>query len=91
MIGDNLGLFTLEHWPDEPLQPLAWDRLETLAVPVLFIEGREDTPVVRRSIEETAAGVPGARLEVLGGADHLPWMTRPRAFTRLVRAFLLEP
>jgi pimeloyl-ACP methyl ester carboxylesterase len=88
MVEDNQGIFLMPHWPDEPLDPPAYERLAEVRAPVLFVLGEEDTPVVRRVAEATAERMPGARLERMPGADHLPQMVAPEAFNRLVTAFL---
>lgn len=89
MVSENRGIFQMQHWPREPLDPPAFERVRELRLPVLFILGERDAPLVGRVAEETARRIPGARSEVLPGADHLPQMARPAEFNRLVREFLL--
>jgi pimeloyl-ACP methyl ester carboxylesterase len=43
-------------------------------MPVLFILGEEDTPLVHRASRASADRIPGAEWVVLSGADHLPQM-----------------
>jgi pimeloyl-ACP methyl ester carboxylesterase len=67
------------------------DRRETLRavrVPTLVLCGAEDAlcPLFRH--EEMAALVPGAVLEVVEGAGHLPTLERPEAVTAALRAWL---
>jgi 3-oxoadipate enol-lactonase len=91
MVHDNRNVFLMEHWPSERLASPAFQRLGEIRVPVLFLLGDRDTPNVRRVAEASAQGIPGARLEVVAGTDHLPQMERPEEVNRLVREFLLTP
>jgi len=52
----------------------AWkapERLAEIAVPTAVLVGEHDMPGFRAFSEEAAAGIPGARLEVLAGCGHL--------------------
>ncbi|HLT47677.1 MAG TPA: alpha/beta hydrolase [Rubricoccaceae bacterium] len=91
MVEENQAIFLLPHWPEEPLDPPAYERVGEIRAPVLFVIGEEDTPVVQRVAEATAERMPGARVERMPGADHLPQMVDPEGFDRLVRAFLQAP
>ena len=62
--------------------------MHEVGVPTLVIVGDADVPAMRTIADELTAGIAGARLEVLEGADHLPNMRRPAAFNRLVLDFL---
>ncbi len=70
------------------MEPLH-DRLPRLAVPTLVIGGVLDT-VARGRAELVAASIPGARLELIGDAGHMPHLERPDTFRRIVLAFLQE-
>jgi pimeloyl-ACP methyl ester carboxylesterase len=89
MIFHNHGVFLMEHWPSERLEPAAFGLLGDVKAPTLVIAGDQDTALVRSIADAAARGIPGARLEVLAGADHLPQMVKPVEFNALVRAFLL--
>lgn len=80
MITENTGMFTLQHWPIEPLDLPANERLGEVRVPTLVIAGQRDTPLMRATSARAAAGIPGAKLVVIAGADHLPQMVRPVEF-----------
>ena len=62
--------------------------LGRIAAPTLVLAGGADvgTPVAMH--EALAAGIPGARLEVLEGAAHLSSTERPAEFAALVAGFL---
>lgn len=64
-------------------------RLVGIRVPTLVLAGELDpgTPVAMNEL--IAAGIPGARLQVLPGASHLSAIEQPAAFERAVREFLM--
>ena len=66
----------------------AADRLGEVGVPTLVVVGDLDTPRTLEAAGALAEGIPGARLEVVGGTAHLPNMERPAEFNRLVLDFL---
>ena len=53
------------------------DRLAEITVPTLVMVGERDMPGFRAFAEEAAAGIPGARLEVVPRAGHLVPVERP--------------
>jgi pimeloyl-ACP methyl ester carboxylesterase len=59
--------------------------LPTLRVPAVFIAGAASPIPVERS-RESAALVPGARLEVLEGCGHMPWLEHPGSVARAIPA-----
>ncbi|WP_233587982.1 alpha/beta fold hydrolase [Corallococcus sp. CA049B] len=63
-------------------------RLRELRVPTLIIEGGRDLLVPPAAARDVAAHVPGARLEFLETASHLPYMSHPEAFNERVSDFL---
>ncbi|GMU02616.1 hypothetical protein KH5H1_67360 [Corallococcus caeni] len=63
-------------------------RLRELRVPTLIIEGGRDLLVPPAAARDVAAHVPGARLEFLEAASHLPYMSHPEAFNASVSDFL---
>ena len=65
------------------------DRLVSVTAPTLVIGGLLDTLGLARA-EAVAAGIPGARLELLDGVGHTPHLESPAAFRRLVTGFLQE-
>ena len=61
-----------------------------LKVPTLVIHGARDHLVPLRYARDVAARIPGARLEVLREASHLPYMSHTEAFNAFVGDFLLQ-
>ncbi len=59
-----------------------------VTVPVLVVAGELDGMIGTAPARLVAALHPGARLEVLAGAGHRPWVEKPEEFTALVREFL---
>lgn len=71
------------------LEPLKRD-LPGLAVPLLLIHGDRDTAIPLAKAQESAALVPGARLEVLSGLGHLAHEEAPERVAELIRVFAKE-
>jgi len=62
-------------------------RLERVAVPTLVLCGSEDRPNIPPS-RELAAGIPGAELSIVPGANHIWSLQQPEAFNRVLGAFV---
>jgi pimeloyl-ACP methyl ester carboxylesterase len=58
-------------------------------LPALFVHGEED-PLPVRSSTETAALIPGARVETIPACGHFPWAERPAAFRGAVERLVAE-
>ena len=63
-------------------------RLGVLRVPTLVVHGSRDWLVPWRSSRRAAALIAGARFEVVPGAGHVPYLSHPEPFNRLVADFL---
>jgi 2-succinyl-6-hydroxy-2,4-cyclohexadiene-1-carboxylate synthase len=63
------------------------DQLGSVVAPTLVLAGALD-PIGHDRATEVAAGIPGARLEVLPGTGHAPHLERPDEALRLIDAFL---
>jgi len=70
------------------MQPLH-ERLAEVQAPTLVIAGALD-PTGHARATSVAAGIPGARLEVVAGAGHAPHLETPATFRSLALAFLKE-
>jgi proline iminopeptidase len=63
------------------------ERLPEVRLPALFVHGELD-PLPVRSSTETAALIPGARVDIIPGCGHFPWLERPGELRRRVEAFV---
>jgi 3-oxoadipate enol-lactonase len=71
-------------WPETP----GTDRLAEVAVPTLVVVGADDLPDMVEMAAQLASGIPGARLETIAGAGHLPSLETPAELNRLLLDFL---
>jgi 3-oxoadipate enol-lactonase len=63
--------------------------LPTLAgIPTLVVVGEADSLTPPDQARALAQAIPGARLEIIPGAGHLPPVEQPEATTRSLREFL---
>ena len=62
--------------------------LANIRCPTLVVVGREDALTLPQLSEEIAAGIPGAKLEIIPDCGHLSTMERPAAVNRALRAWL---
>lgn len=60
------------------------DRLRSLDLPAVFLAGSESG--LRPAAEETAATIAGARLVIVEGAAHFPWLEAPGSVLRAAAA-----
>ena len=66
------------------------DRLGEIRAPTLVIHGVADLPVPLELAQALAAGISGARLVVLPGVGHRPWVERPDLTNGAILSFLTE-
>ena len=71
-------------WPERSAE----ERLDEIGVPTLVVVGAEDVEDIAQMAEKLVAGIPGARLETIAGAGHLPSLERPDELNRLLLGFL---
>ncbi|MSR36315.1 MAG: alpha/beta fold hydrolase [Gemmatimonadetes bacterium] len=64
--------------------------LSKISTPTLVVVGAEDTLTPPEASREMAGRIPGARLEVIPGAGHLPALEATEVFNRVLKDFL-EP
>jgi pimeloyl-ACP methyl ester carboxylesterase len=62
--------------------------LAAIACPTLVLVGREDALTPVELSQEIAAGIPGAKLEIVPECGHLSTMEQPEAVSRALRAWL---
>ncbi len=82
---ESLALFAWEPYMHNP--KLRY-RLGRLRIPTLLIRGASDGLVSQRYLEAYCAAIPGARLEVVAAAGHVPQVEQPRALVERVLAFV---
>jgi pimeloyl-ACP methyl ester carboxylesterase len=66
-------------------------RLGELRASTLVMLGADDPLLPRERGESLAKDIPGARLLVLPGVGHIPWVERPDEVNRAILDFLAEP
>jgi pimeloyl-ACP methyl ester carboxylesterase len=59
--------------------------------PTLIVWGDEDRLVPLEHGRRLARAIPGARLEIVPAAGHMPFLERPEEFLRVVRPFFATP
>jgi 3-oxoadipate enol-lactonase len=64
------------------------DELAGIAAPALVVAASDDPSTPPSVVEAVAAGIPGARFEVLANAAHLVNVERPAEFNRLLEEHL---
>jgi pimeloyl-ACP methyl ester carboxylesterase len=64
------------------------DRLGEIGVPTLVLHGSEDAAIDVDRGEALAAGIPGARFELIDGAGHQSNVDTPDVVSQKIRAFL---
>lgn len=64
-----------------------WDRLPSITTPTLVMHGREDAVMPLANAELLAQHIPGAILDLFGGAGHLFFHEQPARTTLAVSAF----
>lgn len=79
---------TVYGWKPFFYNPRLPQWLHRVRVPTLVVWGEHDGIVPRAAGEAYAAGIPGARLEIVPNSAHLPHVEQPDAFARLVGDFL---
>lgn len=66
------------------------ERLPEIAAPTLVIGGAHDVHVSPDWSVTMAERIPGARLAMMQGSGHFPWLDEPETFFRTVADFLLH-
>ena len=66
------------------------EQARRIAVPTLCIVGDEDGSTPPPLVRELSALIPGASLEVIGGAGHLPCIDRPEPLRKLIESHVAE-
>ena len=69
----------------------AFDRLNSLNIPVLVIVGAHDTPYILAAADYMIEKIPSARKAIIEDAAHLPNLDHPDEFQTIVETFLEGP
>ena len=85
---DNARIWTNLAVGERVPNPPAITRLGEIRAPTLLIVGERDVPDIQQIVKLLAAGVRGARTEVVPGAAHMPNMEDPALVNRLLGEFL---
>jgi pimeloyl-ACP methyl ester carboxylesterase len=88
IIARNNETLALLVWEPYMHNPKLKHRLHRLTMPVLFMRGASDGLVSAAYLERYAKLVPGARIETIAEAGHLPHIEQPKAFAASLAAFL---
>jgi pimeloyl-ACP methyl ester carboxylesterase len=70
------------------LRPDSTPDLPGWTAPTLVIAGERDQLIPRAELEKLAQGIPGARMELIAGAGHLPFLEAPSVVAPLLTAHL---
>jgi pimeloyl-ACP methyl ester carboxylesterase len=88
VIARNSETLALLVWEPYMHNPKLTHRLHRLSMPVLFMRGASDGLVSAEYLARYAKLVPGARIETIAEAGHLPHIEQPKAFAASLGAFL---
>jgi len=66
------------------------EQLRNLECPVLLFTGDDDFNVGRSGLEDQAAMIPDARVEIIPRCGHAPYVEQTEAFERIVQDFVTE-
>ncbi len=75
----------------DPALLLPEDLLARVATPTLFLWGADDTFGGEDLARRMVTAMPDARLEMLAGAGHLPWLDDPAHAAHVLSGFLCAP
>jgi pimeloyl-ACP methyl ester carboxylesterase len=80
-----MGRQLVDRGRDAPLEP------ERISQPTLVLWGEHDRVIPLAAGEELSGQIPGARLNVVRAAGHLPLEEQPEVCNRALLEFLAEP
>jgi pimeloyl-ACP methyl ester carboxylesterase len=80
----RLAPLYLEHNPGPP----AINRLSDVHAPALIIVGDRDIRDIRKIADLLAAGIPGAKKQIIHGSGHILNIEKPDQFDKIVLEFL---
>lgn len=69
-------------------EPPAFDRIEVLKMPILMILGERDVPGQIVAVKRMHELLPASEFVIMEGADHIPSLSRPDEFRKVLHDFL---
>jgi pimeloyl-ACP methyl ester carboxylesterase len=85
-------IFNAPTWLDEMQDPdamgLDLNRLHSLAAPTLLTMGDESPPFFRLIVDRVAEALPHAQTHTYAAAGHVPHLSRPDDYLRVVTRFI---
>ncbi len=84
----NLRLHKMEGWPLLQSHPPAIDRLSSISVPVLIINGNKDLPYIITACKYLEKHIPGSHRIVFKDVAHMLNIEKPLELNRLIINFL---
>jgi pimeloyl-ACP methyl ester carboxylesterase len=88
----DIFVFNAPTWLDEQREPgwmvLDLDRLAAFSAPALLSFGGESPPFFPLVVQRIAQALPRARQNVFQQAGHVPHLSHPAEYVRVVREFI---
>jgi pimeloyl-ACP methyl ester carboxylesterase len=85
---ETLQTHKMAGWPQLQSNPPAFERLPTVKVPVMIIDGDKDLPYVAHTSKYLEETVPGAKRVQMKGVAHMLNIEKPEEFNKLLLGFL---
>jgi pimeloyl-ACP methyl ester carboxylesterase len=85
---ETLQRHKMAGWPQLQSNPPAFEKLSTVKVPVLIIDGDKDLPYIAHTSKYLEETVTGARRVQMKGVAHMLNMEKPEEFNKMLLDFL---
>lgn len=86
----NLRLHKMQGWPRLQMAPPAVERLASIKVPVLIIDGDKDLPYITAASSYMKQTIPGAKRILMKDVAHMLNLEKPAELNNLILHFLKE-
>jgi len=86
----NLRLHKMQGWPALKTNPPAVEKIASVHLPVLIIEGDKDLPYIAVTSKYLEQNIPGAKRVVIKDVAHMLNMEKPAELNRLMLDFLKD-
>ncbi len=87
---ENLILHKMEGWPLLQDHPPAIEKINSIPVPVLIIDGDKDMPYITANSAFMEKNIPGAKRVVMKNVAHMLNIERPEELNKLILDFLKQ-